>query len=451
MINKKPNILERTIFKNKLAKEIYANYLLPNLHNFGTPTAKGKLQNILQINTAAGRGGAAKVAHDFLNVELNKRGLNSKLLVGTDYLKSDRNVSQLNQTNMPLHKALHKASRDLGWLDFYNPESFNIENLDIYKNADILHLHNVHGAYFSPFALPKLTSLKPTIWTLHDEQSYTGHCSFSFECKKWEDSCGNCPRLSYYPKLKKDTTEFLINTKKKIYENSNLTLVCPSQWLKNRVQKSILGNKDVRVIYNGINTEIFNPVDKIEARKILSLPQDKKILMFSASGSLNNLQKGGEFIIKIYDLLKHNPEIIFVNIGGNADKKKENWIDIPYINDEKTMALYYSASDVFIYPSMAETFGLVIAEAMSCGTPVVAFNNTAIPEIIKHMETGYLAENKNIEDFIKGIKIFLENDELRKNAEIKAEQEIRSNFTLDKMISNYVDVYQEIWEANAKM
>ena len=157
-----PNIFEQTILKNQFAKEMYEYYLLQNINNYGVPRASSELKNILQINTAVGKGGAAKVAHGFLNVELNKRGLNSKILVGTDYLKIDETVTEIEQTNISLHKTLHKASRNMGWLDFFNPSCFNIPELEIFKNADVVHLHNLHGAYFSQFLLPNLTSLKPT-------------------------------------------------------------------------------------------------------------------------------------------------------------------------------------------------------------------------------------------------------------------------------------------------
>ncbi|MFA6990378.1 MAG: glycosyltransferase, partial [Candidatus Gastranaerophilaceae bacterium] len=107
---------------------------------------------------------------------------------------------------------------------------------------------------------------------------------------------------------------------------------------------------------------------------------------------------------------------------------------------------YYSAADLFIYPSMAESFGLVIAESMACETPVVAFNNSAIPELIEHLETGYLAENKNVDDFINGIQTFLNNDELRTSAGIKAREVVLTKFTINKMLSGYISLYDEVFE-----
>ena len=442
------NFYQKYFSQRKVAQKIYENFVLLHLRKYPKRYSQNEeLKNILHINTAIGRGGAAKVAYNYLNQNLNKLGYNSNLLAGMIYCKQEPDMQHIDCRNLNLHKLLYKYQKRSGLLDFYNLASFDILKLKVFKNTDIIHLHNLHGSYFSSFVLPELTSLKPTIWTLHDEQAFTGHCAYAFDCEKWMTGCGDCPDLNFYPKIKKDTTEFLLKTKKKIYDMSDFTIVCPSNWLANRAKQSVFQNKDIRVIYNGVDEKVFVNTNKTEARRILNLPQNKKILMFSASGSIKNPQKGGKYVFEAYNRLRNDNNILFLNIGGgNSSKLKRNWIDIPYINDEKTMALYYAASDLFIYPSMAETFGLVIAEAMSCGTPIIAFNNTAIPEIIDHMQTGYLAENKNIENFIKGIKIFLKNEELRNTAGIKARQVVEASFTLDKMIDNYINIYQEIWE-----
>lgn len=445
MINLKPNFFQRTIFKKSFAKKLYNEYLQPkiNINIEHQQKHSSKLKNILHINTAVGRGGAAKVAHEFLNRGLIERGYNSKILVNTNYCDSDKSVILLQQPNPKLHKTLHKASKSLGWLDFFNPASFEIPNLEEFQEADLIHLHNLHGSYFSPFVLPELTSLKPVIWTLHDEQAFTGHCSYAFDCLKWQIGCGNCNRLDYYPKLKKDTTKFLLETKKEIYEKSDFKIVCPSNWLANRVKQSILKNKDIRVIYNGINPEVFKPIDNILARKTLNLPENKMILLFSASGSFNNPQKGGEYLLKVYEKLKDNDDLLFVNIGGNSKKIKKNWLDVPYVKNEIDMALYYNAADIFIYPSIVESFGLVVAEALSCETLVIAFNTSALPEIIEHEKTGYLANFKDVNDFIKGINLFLNDKSLRNNAGKDGRKSVLQKFTVQKMLDNYIDLYKE--------
>ncbi|HSA06016.1 MAG TPA: glycosyltransferase [Candidatus Gastranaerophilales bacterium] len=442
-----PNFIERNFKAKEIAKKIYDDFVFQYLKKYPKiKPEKQNLENILHINTAVGKGGAAKVAYDFLCRNLNNKGYNSAVLAGANYGKPADNIEALKVSNIRLHKMLHRYSKKQGMLDFYNLESFNIPNLEIFKKANLIHLHNLHGAYFSPFVLPYLTSLKPVIWTLHDEQAYTGHCSYAFDCNKWQTGCGNCPDLDYYPKIKKDTTDFLLQTKKKIYDFSDFTVACTSHWLANRVKKSILGDKEIKVIYNGIDEKVFTSTAKLYARKMLNLPLNKKILLFSASGCIKNPQKGGKYILETYKRLNNNKDYLFVNLGAEEAKNKGNWIDVAYIQDEKELALYYSAADLFIYPSQAEVFGLVIAESMSCETPVIAFRNTAIPELVDHMETGYLAENKNIEDFLNGIKTFLDNDNLRKNASIKSRQVVLEKFTLDRMINKYIELYQEIFK-----
>ena len=440
-----PTFYERNFKADQIAQTIYLDFILPHLRKFRKNNSKKKsLKNILHINTSVGQGGAAKVAYDFLCRHLNSKGYKSYILARTNYGEPADNIIILDIFNIELHKMLHMYSKKQGLLDFYNLESFNIPQYDIFTNADLIHLHNLHGAYFSPFVLPCLTSLKPVVWTLHDEQAYTGHCAYSFECKKWQTGCGNCPDLNSYPRIKSDRTDFLLDIKKEIYDCSEFTVVCPSQWLANRAKKSILRRKDIRVIYNGIDEKVFTPTPKAYARKLLDLPVNKKILLFSASGSIKNPQKGGEYIIEAYNRLKSNDDYLFINLGTDKPGHKKNWLDVPYINDEKKLALYYSAADLFIYPSQAEAFGLVITESMACHTPVIAFRNSAIPELLSHMRTGYLAENKNVEDFIQGIKTFINNDSMRKNAGVRGREIVLEKFTLDRMINQYIELYQEV-------
>jgi glycosyltransferase involved in cell wall biosynthesis len=441
-----PNFYERNFKSEQIAQAIYMDFIMPHLKKFRkVREKKHPLKNILHINTAVGKGGAAKVAYEFLSKNLNKKGYKSSVLAGTNYGEPADDIKTLDVYNIKLHKMLHRYSKKKGLLDFYNLESFNIPQYDVVRNADLIHLHNLHGAYFSPFVLPSLTSFKPVVWTLHDEQAYTGHCSYSFNCDKWQTGCGNCPDLNFYPKIKTDTTDLLLEIKKEIYDCCGFTVVCPSSWLADRARKSILGRKNIRVIYNGVDENVFTPKVKAYARKMLNLPVNKKILLFSASGSIKNPQKGGEYITETYNRLKYEDEYLFVNLGSEKLSKKKNWLDIPYIKEEKQLALYYSAADLFIYPSQAEVFGLVIAESMACQTPVIAFRNSAIPELITHMQTGYLAENRNVEDFINGIKTFINNDNVRNNAGINSRERILEKFTLDKMVNQYIELYQEVF------
>jgi hypothetical protein len=235
-----------------------------------------KLKNILYVNTFAGRGGAAEVAYQHLYKGLSKQ-------FHTEMLVAKKNLEDLNVNLLPeeSNKDLIQLQERLGYQDFFCLNSFKIKELRIFKNCDILHLHNLLGGYFSPFALPELTSLKPTIWTLHDMHSFTGHCIQSLNCNKWRKGCHSCKYLNLYPAISVDTSSLIYNIKKEIYNMcKKITIVTVSNWLKERVKHSILRKHDIRTIYNGIDEKIFFNYEKQAVRKELSLPNDKKIILF---------------------------------------------------------------------------------------------------------------------------------------------------------------------------
>ncbi len=427
-------------------KNKYYNQLLNQIiikKSFNYISDKKEIKNILQINTNDKKGGAAKITYT-LHKKYLEKGLKSKILCRNKTDDEDF-IYKISQHNDFLQSTLFDIQDKHSYLDFFHLSSSDIKEYYIFKNSDILHLHNLHGNYFSLFALPELSHLKPTVWTLHDMQSFTGHCAHSFNCERWMKNCGNCPDLTIYPSIKNDKTAFILKNKKIIYENSKLTIVCPSIWLKNKVEKSILKIHDVRLIYNGIDTNKFNKKDKKAIRSKLNLPQYKTILLFSADNGLNNPWKGSNFIFESYKYFSNFSDLLFINIGGsNKSTPKNNWLDIEYIKNDELMSDYYAASDLFIYPSLADNCPLVVMEALSCGLPVVTFETGGIPELVKHLETGYVAKYKDLNDFINGVKMFISNKELINKTSNTARDYAVSNFDTSKMVEEYLKLYEEI-------
>jgi glycosyltransferase involved in cell wall biosynthesis len=111
-----------------------------------------------------------------------------------------------------------------------------------------------------------------------------------------------------------------------------------------------------------------------------------------------------------------------------------------FLKDEIKIRLLYSASDVFVFPSLQESFGLVAAEANACGIPVVAFNNAGLKDIIEHKRTGYLAIPFEIDDFAKGIIWSLNNNSLSQNCI----ENIRSKFSNEIIIEKYINCYKKV-------
>ena len=133
--------------------------------------------------------------------------------------------------------------------------------MNIIKSADVIHLHNLHGDYFSLFTLLSLKG-KKIVWTLHDMHGFTGHCAHSFDCNKWRLGCGKCPNLDTYPSLKKDTSAFLWMTRKVLFSKLNISIVTPSNWLLELVNESYLRHLDSTLIYNGVDTSIYKLKEK---------------------------------------------------------------------------------------------------------------------------------------------------------------------------------------------
>lgn len=408
---------------------------------------------ILQINTADTKGGAGKVAYQLKN-GLNQKGHQASMIVSKKY-SSDDDVVLIRPYNNLHQRILKKLSYWLADdLDFYSSNQI-LQNPRL-KNADIVHCHNLHTYYFNLSTLEKISKIKPVVWTFHDMWPITAHCAHSFG-----DNVKNgffvCPSLDIPIPIAWHNEKYLESKKRKIYENSNFHIVVPSLWLKNKVEKSLLALKPISLIYNGIDTSIFKPLDKQECRQELGLPQDKKIILFLAKRGQSNPWKGGSYAESALNEVANRQDLFILDIGGDRNETVGNRKFISFVNDEKIVAKYYSAADILLYPSIADNCPLVALEAQACGLPIVAFKTGGIPEIIDNKETGYIAEYKDIKDLIFGIKYCLGPEkgsgpfsDTEKGPDPfllmspKAAQNALTKFSLDMMVDKYLELYSSL-------
>ena len=400
---------------------------------------------ILHINTSYDKGGAALLMRILTkNIEQNQRVEQYYLVKECLEGEPEHVIPASNRTCILGYRKITRIISEQGFLYCFLP----IEDRFILKKTleiapDIIHLHNIHGGFFQINLLPKLAKIAPVVWTFHDMFPITGHCAHSFECKKWKTSCGNCERLDIYPAIKKDRTKFLWKYKNKVFNSANFTIVTPSLWLKKCVEESFLKNKDTRLIYNGIDLENFTKTNKSAAKKELKLPENKKIVLFSANGGVKNPFKGGEFVFEAFEKLKNRSDILFLNIGGESGQKSENWQDFGYVKDPKTMVKLYSAADIYLFPTLAETFGMTVVEAMSCGLPVVTFETGGVPEIVENGKSGFVVEYKNGAKLVSALEKLLDNDELRKKMAENAIN-VGKKFSSERMALEYLRLYVEL-------
>lgn len=353
---------------------------------------------VLHINSLNHKGGAWTIIKG-LSQSLEDRGVKSYFIDG----------SKILNTKIPGYKKLMRIFNQYIFMDYISPLGRYLICRKIKEvSPDIIHLHNIHGGFFPTKLLLKLQKFAPVVWTFHDMFPITGHCAHSFDCEKWKDGCGKCPYPETYPEIRKDRTKALLKFKKKVYDSLEFTIVVPSKWMYECVKNSILKDKETWFINNGIDTDVFEKADKIEARKQIGLPVDKKIILFSAHGGIENQFKGGAYFNQVYEKLRDRKGLFFINIGGEKDNTKINWLDYGYVDSKEEMALIYSASDVFLFPTLAESFGLVAVEAMFCGCPVVSFETGGVTEIVEHLKTGFVAKYKDVDDLIKGVELLLD-------------------------------------------
>lgn len=410
----------------------------------------GDVKNIVAINTANSGGGAEKVAYTLCK-ELHLRGYNSSMLAKRIEYDADELAPQLVHS-VPGHPTFFKIGN---YLDevlstqylFYFP-SWKLTRTDRFRNADVVHLHNIHGNYFNLLALPSVLKKKPVVWTLHDMWSFTGKCSHSYDCARFEESCGNCPQLQAYPKLRRDTTRFHLALKRMLYKNRSFTLIAPSEWLRGKINRSILREQRVEVVPSPVDTKTFYEMGKREARCKLGIPEGKKVVMFIASW-VNSIPSKGLSIFKelMRDLMREGDDVFFIVVGHLEGQSVLGdafpGLEPGWVQDPARLRHYYSAADVFVSPTLAENSSCTIAEAMACGAPVVAFATGGVPEQIVANVTGYAVPTGNFRELYAGVVSLLRDPQRAGMMGKQGAESARSRFALEKFVSRHEAIYGE--------
>lgn len=256
------------------------------------------------------------------------------------------------------------------------------------EKPDIIHLHNIHGYYLNYrllFDYLKNHYKGQVVWTLHDCWAYTGHCAYytGAGCNKWVDGCYSCQEKGEYPiSLIFDGSKYNYKTKRESFTGlKNLTIIVPSKWLEGQVKKSFLKDYPVRVISNGIDFEVFHPVQDADIRKRFNIPDNKKILLGVAL--YWNKRKGLDDFIKLAKILPE--EYVIVLVGVSARQRKalpDNVIGISRTDNQRELTALYTEANIFINPSVEETFSMVTVESMACGTPVIVLDTSAVCELV---------------------------------------------------------------------
>ena len=245
---------------------------------------------VLIINTSERIGGAA-IAAGRLMESLKNNGIKAKMLV-RDKQTDQISVVGLKRSWLQVWKfmweriVIWSANRfqryHLFDVDIANTGT-DITSLPEFRQADVIHLHWINQGMLSLKDIRKiLTSGKPVVWTMHDMWPCTGICHYARECTNYQQECHNCPYI-YKGGSKKDLSYRTFRKKQKLYSNAPVHFVTCSRWLKEQAQVSrLFEGKSVINIPNAINTNLFKPQNKEEARAKCMLPQNKKLILFGS-------------------------------------------------------------------------------------------------------------------------------------------------------------------------
>lgn len=336
-------------------------------------------------------------------------------------------------------------------LFFFSPANAgrNIYNKEIVKESDLLHFHWINQGFISLRHLNKLlASGKKIVWTLHDMWPFTGGCHYSGACNRYVTECGECPFLRTHNAH--DLSYKVFRKKLKIYKNTNMTIVSPSNWLAEKARASYLMKRfPIVVIPNPIDTEIFKPENKFKVRKVKEFPSDK-FLILAGSANLKDKRKGFHFLLEALKLLISRNPAIKGKIGLVTFGKYSGGFDLPcdffpvsYLSDEKSVATLYQLSDVYVLPSVEDNLPGTVMESLSCGTPVVAFNIGGIPEMVDHEINGYLTDSGNIKGICEGIEWAFHHTDIMSIRE-NCRKKVIDNFTNEIISGKYYSLYDSL-------
>lgn len=406
---------------------------------------KSQSIKLVQLNTVSNNS-TGRIMHD-IQKEADTRGYETLSIVGRRIPKPELEcVKYGSGLSFWIHVFITTIFDRHGYGSYFYTKK--IINRIKFENPDIIHLHNVHGYYLHIPSLFKYLKNEYTgqiVWTLHDLWPITGHCPHfvAAGCDKWKTGCSHCPNKNLYPiSLFLDNSRRNYDDKKRLFTGiKNLTITVPSEWMAAQVKQSYLQEYPIQVVSNGINLDVFDfskcQDDSDSVLKKYNIPKDKKLLLGVASQW--DYRKGLDDFISLSSSLPDDYIIVLVGLKkAQINKLPDNIIGILHTENVDELVALYSNAHIFINPSLEESFSLVTAEALACGTPCIVLDTSAVQNLISH-KNGVILHSHTSKDYLDAIDKIEKEEFERKN--------IRSTilkYSNENMVDKYITLYQSI-------
>lgn len=404
------------------------------------------MPKLLQINVSANYGSTGKISEQ-IGLVAQSKGWDCYQVYSYGQESAMRLIPMGGSVNRLLHYAEQRVFDDEGLASRLVTKRVILQIKAI--QPDVIQLHNIHDHYINYRILFEYlnTTDIPVVFTIHDFWPVTGHC-FHFigvDCNRWkEEGCHDCPMAHVFPNNLCSRARKNFELKKRLFSaNKNLHLVPVSKWVGDLMKESFLGDKDITVIPNGIDTKLFTPTEFISGSKILEqyrTATEGKFVILAVAGRWDVGDKRLEDYIKMSEMLSGDEVIVLVGVNDEIRAKlPSNIVGLGRTEIPQELAAIYSMSDVLISLSGSETFGLTVIEANACGTPAVVYDNTAPPALITP-ETGYVAPDKDYGAVYSKVQLIKQRG--KSSYSDACVKYAREKYDKDRCFEEYVRLYE---------
>lgn len=401
-------------------------------------------KKVVQINTVC-NASTGQIMHD-IQKAAQRAGYETLSFVGRRKVYTDVSCEKFGGiVSFWIHVAWNTLLDAQGSASYFGTRKL-IKRLREEK-PDIIHLHNLHGYYLNLPLLFRYLHREfqgKIYWTFHDCWPFTGHCPYFVmaDCDKWKSLCYSCPQKRRYPiSLVWDASRKNYQQKRDWFATlDNLVIITPSQWMKGLIEESFFSGRRIVVVPNGIDCGVFYPrKDTALIRSVLrkyGILENNKI--FLGVASVWEKRKGLDLFVGLAEKLSQDEVIVLVGLTRSQIRKMpKNIIGIERTENKEELAALYSASHIFINPSLEESFSLVTIEAMACGAPVIALDTSAVKELVDE-RSGVIVSANQPEQYMEAVArieaMDIKREEIAKRA---------ACYNKERMVSSILQLYRE--------
>lgn len=395
---------------------------------------------IITAFTGGGAGAAAVRCHNGL-LKLGQRSclLSQSEPIGVTESRRISSLTEIGSLERLVWERIFDSQKHMGKVASIPYPGASYPFLRQLCDYDVVHLHWVSGT-ITPEGIRYLgESGVPLVWTIHDENPYTGFCHYREGCGGYLQTCENCPQaLPQYAGLPKH----LLQAKARNMP-SNLVVAAPSGWIAKCARKSkVFRNNRVEVIPNGIDTDVFKPLEHSKIRAELGF-SDSDVIILCGADSLDEPRKGFRYLAKAMEKVAAVLPGAILATFGKLELYQKNYPfrirSLGRIDGEKELAKVYSAANVTAIPSTEDNLPNIMLESIACGTPLAGFGTGGIPDCVKENVTGFLAAKGDTDDLANAL-IKAAKGDLRQSCRAAAVQK----YSLEAAAKNYINLYSDI-------